>query len=244
MNWWLLLLILVVAIVIIMYTPSKVFVGGASTFFASIVDRQKGKSHFSLKDEPELITVVGHKSNPRINDFWFTPEGVYSMSTEKSARETNRVIARALGRSPKSITITDATACIGGNSIPFAEYFSRVNSVEVDQNNYAALKHNVELLNLSNITLHNSDYTKVYKDLPQDVVFADPPWGGIDYKSADKVRLKLGDMFIEDIVKDLPCDVFVKVPLNFDLDKYRDVVSDRESKVVYEAKYKIIWTKK
>ena len=43
------------------------------------------------------------------------------------------------------LSITDATACIGGNTISFGKFFSNVHSIEYEDFNYKILDHNVKV---------------------------------------------------------------------------------------------------
>ena len=36
-----------------------------------------------------------------------------------------------------------------------------------------------------------------------NVVFIDPPWGGVEYKNADLLQLKLGNMSLEELILDI-----------------------------------------
>lgn len=47
------------------------------------------------------------------------------------------------------------------------------------------LKNNVEVFGMANITTMNGNFCEMIPDMPAnawDVVFLDPPWGGVDYK--------------------------------------------------------------
>ena len=43
------------------------------------------------------------------------------------------------------LSITDATACIGGNTISFGKYFSNVISIELEEYNFKILEHNIKV---------------------------------------------------------------------------------------------------
>ena len=58
--------------------------------------------------------------------------GDYSITRPKFANEISKLIKSKL--SNKKFTITDATAGMGGNTLSFANYFDKVNSVEYDPN--------------------------------------------------------------------------------------------------------------
>ena len=102
-----------------------------------------------------------------------------------------------------SYTITDGTACIGGDTLSFSREFKSVNAIEFDKTRYEYLKHNMKLFNCNNITFYNDDYLNLYKSLKQDVIFLDPPWGGPDYKNKKSLTLALGNMKLDDLSRDI-----------------------------------------
>ena len=145
--------------------------------------------------------------------------GRYSVSKPTDAAEINRIIMEYF-KTPDNIVITDATANNGGNTIRFALDFRQVNSVEIDQVQYAILQNNVQVYKLANVRLFNNDYLEVMRILRQDVVFIDAPWGGPDYKRKPKVDLYLGRINITRVVWELLqeklCKLCVlKVPMNY-----------------------------
>lgn len=130
-------------------------------------------------------------------------------------------------REKSSLTITDATACVGGNVISFCDYFAIVNAVECDLVRCEMLQHNLAVLEKGNAICIHASYLMVMQDLQQDVVFIDPPWGGPEYKDLAKVDLFLDDIPLYDICKRLHGRaeiVVLKVPTNFDADKFAEHV--------------------
>lgn len=130
-------------------------------------------------------------------------------------------------REKSSLTITDATACIGGNVISFCDYFAIVNAVECDLVRCEMLQHNLGVLEKGNAICIHASYLMVMQDLQQDVVFIDPPWGGPEYKDLAKVDLFLDGIPLYDICRMLHgrADIVVlKVPTNFDAEKFAEHV--------------------
>lgn len=125
-------------------------------------------------------------------------------------------------KSIKDLTITDATAGIGGDSINFGTYFNKVNSVEMSKENCDALKNNIKQYKLSNVKVTCDDYNNVVNKLSQDVVFIDAPWG-LDYKQKDKMKLYLGKLelvyFVNTLIRDTDL-VVLKVPNNYDFQHF------------------------
>jgi len=116
------------------------------------------------------------------------------------------------------LTITDATAGIGGDSINFGMYFNDVNSVEISKENCLALKNNIKQFKLDNVEVTCNDYNNVCEKLEQDVIFIDAPWG-LDYKEHNKMKLYLGKLelvyFVNLLIKNTDL-IVLKVPNNYD----------------------------
>eukprot|EP00743_Colponemidia_sp_Colp-15_P008723 GILK01009500.1.p1 GENE.GILK01009500.1~~GILK01009500.1.p1 ORF type:complete len:471 (-),score=53.94 GILK01009500.1:41-1429(-) len=128
------------------------------------------------------------------------------------------VVASVNQVKPSELTLTDATACAGGNTLSFARQFRHVNAVELDTTRAADLQHNVEVCELSsNVTVQQADYIKLLSSLSQDIVFVDPPWGGSDYAHKDDVYL--GDMSmlqLAEAVRPYTDMLVFKLPSTFD----------------------------
>lgn len=145
--------------------------------------------------------------------------GKYSVSKPQDALITNKIISSYF-RKNKKITITDACGNNGGNTINMALQFYKVNSVEIDKNEFSILKHNVNVYKLKNVKLYNDDYLNQMLKLKQDVVFIDAPWGGPNYYKHQNLNLYLGKKNIIDIVKELYNNnkyklCVLKVPKNY-----------------------------
>ena len=127
---------------------------------------------------------------------------------------------------PIPIVITDATANIGGNTISFyLNGLTSVNAVEMDKLTCEILKHNLSVYQLPTQNVHCCDYLSIYKQLVQDVVFLDPPWGGPDYKKVTLLDLYLGENHVVNII-DICAELFeenkvkmivLKLPINYNL---------------------------
>lgn len=119
---------------------------------------------------------------------------LYSVTEDSIADRMSSVLATWLG---PDAHITDATACVGGNTISFARRFAHVNAVELTHTRCDMLKHNADILDVGHkITVYEGDYIDLWSSLKQDAVFLDPPWGGPDYKRARKLDLYLGSINI------------------------------------------------
>ena len=155
---------------------------------------------------------------------------LYSSTDQLTARATTRVLQTLPGVTEVS-TITDATACIGGNTLEFARAFAHVHAVELDPTRASMLRHNLTLLHMEKgVTIYEADYCDLHPTLRQDVVFLDPPWGGKRYKHQECVRLYLSDRDVGDLCGAILLHtpyVVVKVPCNFDVRHFAQTVQKR-----------------
>ena len=81
--------------------------------------------------------------------------------------------------------------------------FSKVNAVEARAR---MLKHNVSVIEGKKeasppaaTSVTSGSYLYLLRELHQDLVFLDPPWGGPEYKDVERVPLYLGNRHLADI---------------------------------------------
>jgi len=146
--------------------------------------------------------------------------GKYSITLPDKSNIITNLISKHMGSN--DITITDAMACIGGDTLSFSKVFSKVNAIEIDPIRFEYLKHNMQLFNCENINFFNDDYLKIINQLQQDVIYIDPPWGGPDYKNKKTLKITIGTKKLEticdDIIQQKLCKLLVlKLPFNYDL---------------------------
>jgi predicted RNA methylase len=148
-----------------------------------------------------------------------TEEGAYSITRRRDAERILGVLRLVL-KDTTSKTITDATGCIGGDTINFALNFRHVHSIELKENNFHALNNNVETYGFTNVNTYLGDSTRIY-NWYSDVLYVDPPWGGRDYREHKLLDLHLSDkrldQWIETILlhKNRPHYIFLKLPCNY-----------------------------
>jgi len=146
-------------------------------------------------------------------DFIIPYEFKSIFSTDIQAKQINSIILKYVDRDS---IITDATACIGGNSSYFAKDFKYVNCVEINNNTFEILKSNMR--EFRNKIIYNCSYNIIKSILRQDVIFIDPPWGGSIYKTKKKINLYIDSLNVIDIVDSMYnyCRIIaLKVPNNF-----------------------------
>ena len=157
----------------------------------------------------------------KLVNFEYDDVGIYSFTKPKDATIITKIInshIMKIRKKMKKILITDATAGIGGNTISFASRCLRVNSIEIDPKRYDYLKHNC--LNFNNIIFYNNNFLNVVKQLYQDVIFIDPPWGGKNYKKIKTIKISIDENSLDTICNKLfDCTklIVLKLPINFDI---------------------------
>jgi 16S rRNA G966 N2-methylase RsmD len=163
--------------------------------------------------------------------FQLNDEGSFSITKPYESVQIINVIYGIIGDLKDKI-ITDATACMGGDTINFSKYFKNVNAVEISEENFNYLKINYKTFRCYNVNLFNQDYMQIYDKLKQDVIYIDPQWGGRDYKKKEHIDLKLGEHSVLDLIKSinesmdkLAEHIFVKAPLNVNSDFLKDAES-------------------
>jgi len=139
--------------------------------------------------------------------------GLYSTTNANDAAQIATCIAELPGLSSRELggrlpTITDGCACCGGDTIAFAcsGLFAEVTTVEYDTdrcNGY--LKPNLyacrDFCKLrAEVVVYARSFIEIMDTLKQDVVYLDPPWGGLGYKKSTHIVLELGGVHCADIV--------------------------------------------
>lgn len=160
-----------------------------------------------------------HKEGVDYTQLKLTEEGSYSITRQKDAERAISIMKNVVG-DLKTKTITDATSCVGGDTIHFANEFRFVNSIELNVQNFQVLQSNVETYGFTNIQFHNGDATKLFQ-WKSDVLYIDPPWGGPQYKEQKMLNLYMSgnrlDHWLEQILlrKNRPSYIFLKLPYNY-----------------------------
>jgi 16S rRNA G966 N2-methylase RsmD len=150
--------------------------------------------------------------------------GKYSITLPDKTQIITNLIEKYMGTN--DITITDAMACVGGDTLTFSKTFKSVNACELDKTRFEYLKHNMEIFEQKNINFINDDYLNIYHKLTQDVIYIDPPWGGPEYKTKSSIKIKLGEKKLEEICDDIIqkklCKLLVlKLPYNYNLNELK-----------------------
>jgi len=175
------------------------------------------------KYKPPKTSLFVSEKGVVLSRLQVTDEALYSITRPAQAAHIEHIIRNHLtemGKTPKQCTITDATACVGGDTLHFARTFKHVQSVEINPEHCRMLQNNINVYNRKNVTVYCKDYLKVALQLKQDVIFMDPPWGGPAYKHKKKVWLSLSDVSLQNVVQNIAhmaSLIVLKVPVNFDI---------------------------
>jgi len=134
------------------------------------------------------------------------------------------------------LIITDAMACIGGNTLSFSKCFKKVNANELNTTRFQYLVHNMKEYDRENIYFYNDNYLNIIHKLKQHIVFIDPPWGGPIYKSQYKMDIMIQydeepnqpvkEVKLDDIIDDIFSDemtkmIIYKLPINHNIDNFK-----------------------
>ena len=172
----------------------------------------------------ENSNLFAKKEGIDYNRLIITDEGKYSITKRKDGERLLEIIRNEI-KTTKDKTITDLTGCVGGDTILFGLNFKKVYSIEYNVNNYKALENNVKkVYNLENVKLYHGDSTKIY-NWRTDVLYLDPPWGGINYKEMEQIDLYLGDIRVDIFITEIlerenrPKYIFIKLPRNYNFSR-------------------------
>jgi len=131
------------------------------------------------------------------------------------------------------LTITDAMACVGGNTLSFSSFFKNVNAIEINTTRFQYLVHNMKEYEKNNILFYNDNYLNLINKLDQHIVFIDPPWGGPIYKSQYKMDIMIQkdskdekEVKLDEIIDDIFTNpitkmIIYKLPTNHNIDNFR-----------------------
>ena len=166
-----------------------------------------------------LKQIFINKNNINFNKLQLTSNGIFSVSKYNAALHLKTLIYKFFNNN-KNITITDATANCGSDTIIFGLFFKNVNSIELDTTNFKALKNNIKQYNLNNVKLFHGSLINIIPNLKiSNCIYIDAPWNGVDYKNHSSIKLYLDNIEISEIYNIFYkyTELFIfKVPVNYD----------------------------
>jgi predicted RNA methylase len=173
-----------------------------------------------------------------------TEEGLYSITRRRDAQRIITIL-RTSFKNIEMMSITDATGCVGGDTINLALHFKEVYSIEKNNENFEALSHNIKVFGLKNVTLYNADSIDIF-DWYSDVLYVDPPWGGKDYKSGKDIDLYMSekriDVWLEEVLKrkNRPCYIVLKLPANYNFQRLNELTNVEDIHAYSIRKYYLV----
>ena len=232
--------------------------GGGKVDYSSLpsffhIKADDGSAGYGLDDDDdgeESVPLSFDNAGPHANawkQLWggLAPEDYRLILMDKVATfsitpmAVANVLAARLARLPgitPACTITDGTACVGGDTVAFARYFARVNAIEVSESRCKMLLNNVDVCRAAqsargggdavpdvrgSVYIYHGDCLPIVPRLRQDIVYLDVPWGGKQYKAQASLKLFLSSRPLHDVaVRLCECASFValKLPVNANVD--------------------------
>lgn len=190
--------------------------------------------------------------NNNYNDLMIDMESTSHISTPHVSEIISTIIESLIPPhiALSDITVFDGTACVGGDTIALGKLFGTVIATEIDKKRYEMLVNNLREFELWNVIPINDDSLKLYQKINFiDVMYFDPPWGGKNYKYKKNLRLKIGNMYLDEIVNqifggnirsDVKIVVF-KLPKNYNLyELYTNTHRDNITMYLYELNKMLI----
>lgn len=211
-------------------------------------------------DKEEVQDLGGDYKNwfPKVfgvdyNSLRITDEGMYSLTKHIDSVAIIRAMKNIIGEENiGGLTIMDGTANVGGDTIRFGMYFKSVIGVELNDDNFDVLNHNVGVYRprLNNISVIKGDILdeSVYQQVHTDVLYLDPPWGGKGYKDYDeeKMVIFLSNVSLTQFIGNVllnqvrPSYIFIKLPINYNIDSLRDMPYVNDMQVYKIRKFYLV----
>ncbi len=196
--------------------------------------------------EDKSSQEIRNKIFPAINlPFRFTNVSIFSVTpVDQSEFTANLLDFFYSEKELKKKILTDVGAGVGGNVWSLAQKVRHVNAVEMDSLQAKILEHNMNLLQIKNLTIHNANYIDVRYELSQDILFADPPWGGLDYKNQTELMTEYkseGKSFpIDEVIKTTKAELIIlKLPANHNMKCFVGIKKYFTHFLIYSEKTKL-----
>lgn len=148
------------------------------------------------------------------------------------------------------INILDCTAGCGGDTISFLNKFKKVYSIEKNPIRFTYLMNNIKEYNLTkNSIIFNGNFEDIIKNIKDiDVMYIDPPWGGSSYKKQKLVKLKMNNVFLDNIILNIIDDksykqlnyIILKLPNNYDIKSLYELIKTKTKITLYNLKKMIV----
>lgn len=166
----------------------------------------------------EQIIKLNYLMMPTVNfDKVIIPESCEKLITSwRIGCDISNKLEKLLGTT--KCLIIDATANIGGLTIPLSKKFQYVAAYEIEKSYCEILEKNINLYNINNVTIINEDFTSIIKFCTKPkAIIIDPPWYNTD--GSFNQNMKLSGVNISLLIKYLflitDSIILIKVPINY-----------------------------
>lgn len=201
---------------------------------------------YNIHNSSKLRYLLKGMNKLYFNNFKSDEVGLYSLTKFTQAQHITAQLCKICNLNKDSV-ILDTCACVGGSAISFALRFKQCICLEIDKIRYNLLVNNTKYF--TNIISYNMDCLIYIKNIinalveegkikkennklikttdyyKYDLVFMDPPWGGIDYKQNKIMSLYLDEININKFIELsllLSKYVSLRVPYNYNFNDLID----------------------
>ncbi|MES1915816.1 MAG: hypothetical protein MHM6MM_007713 [Cercozoa sp. M6MM] len=203
-------------------------------------ERSRDRAHDRVGDKRDYFWR--HFPVEKRRDLQIDEEALYSVSKYEFALQQAKVLRRFVQIAKDSdvrSSVTDGSACVGGDTLALAAVFRNVTAVELNEARFEMLRSNVRVAldecDARHVTCLCGDFNELVStrdELDTLCLYLDAPWGGVDYRSKDRMVLRLGELHLGDCVMRAKearpglQAVGLKLPNNVDLEDLQQRLSD------------------
>jgi 16S rRNA G966 N2-methylase RsmD len=193
-----------------------------------------------MKNTLRLFPYI--KDRGRAEKLLIDADSIHYITSREYATKITEIIIKhvtRLNKNSKDLTIIDATAGVGGDTLTFAKSFNKVYAIEIDKVRCSYLQNNIKQYNFCNVITFNDNCLNVVNTIKKfDIIFLDVPWepNGDSYKNHQKLTLPFCDMKLENFCNKLfdssfmaciPSFVVLKLPKNYDMQHFYDNIMNK-----------------
>jgi len=204
----------------------------------SDLNEQKDKLYIIHNFNPSIYFLNEDIYLAKLHDkrLLITNIGKYSITKPLQGKWIKSILIdffKAKKLNTKFLSIIDANAGIGGDTIYFSKYFKNVYSIEKNKLHFEVLKNNINAINLKNVDLYEGNFMNIINNKDNNllnnihnILYMDPPWGGPEYKKQKYIDLDIeldepNEKKLNIVINELyPFFnvIFLKAPINIMID--------------------------
>ena len=202
------------------------------------INEEKDKLYIIYNFNPSIYFLNEDISIAKQNDkkLLITNIGKYSITKPLQGKWIKSVLIdffKVKKLNTKFLSIIDANAGIGGDTIYFSKYFQHIHSIEKNNMHFEVLKNNIQSIQLKNVLLYEGNFMNIIHEKKnnllqsKNILYMDPPWGGPDYKKQKFIDLDIeldepNEKKLHVVINALYLYfnvIFLKAPINIIIDK-------------------------